>query len=64
MTDSNQSVWFVVTQNPSNGKLVIIASADEDDAPAVFESESAAVAMAETQPLCRSWGYETYEWPR
>lgn len=55
-------MWFVVTQNPANGHLIVIHDDDDDENVLTFDSEEAARDMADRQFLCETWGYEVYEW--
>lgn len=49
--------FIIVTRNPGNKKLVVIAANDQDDV-AEFETESEATKAADETTVCRAWGYQ------
>lgn len=55
--------FILATRNPHNGKLLIVAEADDSypDLPAEFETEEKAIEAAANTTICKAWGYQIVE---
>lgn len=52
--------FILVTRNPSTKSLVVITE-ENSEAPAEFETESDANAVAMAVPVCEAWGFQAIE---